>query len=179
MCVHFDWIHNLFITLISNRSFILWKLSGEYLASKMDHTIAAVKQIPMRMGSWVSFFDPKHFNLPTSVSQLTERVKGNLTGFYGNYAIISLILLAYCLLTSPLLLVGIALYGFLAYSVISRNQEMNVFGQNLSTNQQLFGLTICAIPFFLFLGLTGVFFWVGTQLTAAFPVAISTEIHSI
>ena len=130
--------------------------------------MTAVKQIPSNMGSWVSFFDPKQFSVPSSAGNLTDRLKANLTGFYANYVVVSLILLAYCLFTSPLLLIGALVYGLLAYSVVSRNQEMTLFGQTLSRNQQLAGLTICAVPLFLLLGLTGVFFWVsrtGEEIT--------------
>ena len=122
--------------------------------------MTAAKQIPSRMGSWTSFFDPKQFSVPSSTGNLTERLKGNLGGFYANYVVISLILLAYCLLTSPLLLIGVTVYGLFAYNIVSRNQDVSLFGQTLSRNQQLLGLTICAIPLFLLLGLTGVFFWV-------------------
>lgn len=126
----------------------------------MDQAVNIVKTMPSRMASWASFFDPKQFSMPNGGGDLMERLKANLGGFYANYLVVCCVLLTYCLLTSPLLLVVAVIYGILAYSIVSRGQDLVLLGQALSTNQQLLGLTVCSLPIFLILGLTGVFFWV-------------------
>lgn len=126
----------------------------------MDQAVNIVKTMPSRMASWATFFDPKQFSMPSGGGDLVERLKANLGGFYANYLVVCCILLTYCLLTSPLLLVVAVIYGLIAFSIVSRGQDLVLLGQALSTNQQLLGLTVCSLPIFLILGLTGVFFWV-------------------
>lgn len=126
----------------------------------MDTIRTSAVNLSKRMGSWSLFFDPKYFNLPINGGQLYHRMRSNLALFYPNYVVISICLLAYCLISSPLLLFGSVVLGVLIYSVLSRNQDVELFGQNFTPNQQLIGLSVCAIPLFLLLGFTGVFFWV-------------------
>ena len=133
----------------------------------MDQAVTLVKEMPSRMGSWAAFFDPKQFSMPSS--NLKERLKGNLGGFYANYVVVSVILLTYCLLTSPMLLMGVIIYGLLAYVIINRGQDLSIMGQAVTPNQQLFCLTLIFMPIFLLLGFTGVFFWVSFCLQPSKP----------
>jgi len=112
------------------------------------------------MGSWAAFFDPKQFSVPANWrEEFAPRFSGNLSYFAFNYAIITFILMLYCMITSPLLLLLAAIYGLLVYSVLSRNQDITLAGQVWSSNHQLIILTICFIPFFILFGLSAVFFW--------------------
>lgn len=113
-----------------------------------------------KTGSWGQFFRKKHFSFPSSLTEIARRCPDNLQVYFSNYCVISIILLVYCLITSPLLLFGILIYSVLSYTIIKRDQELELFGKPFSRNQQLISISVAFIPILYFLGLTATFFWV-------------------
>lgn len=113
-----------------------------------------------KTGSWGQFFSKKHFNFPASLSEIAKRCPDNLQIYFSNYCTISIIILVYCLITSPLLLFGILIYSILCYTIIKRNQELELFGKPFSRNQQLITVSATFLPILYLLGLTATFFWV-------------------
>lgn len=127
---------------------------------KLSQVRTFCSDIPSKMGSWGQFFDHHQFSFPSSVTDVTRRCPDNIQVFFANYMIICLLLLIYCLLTSPLLLIGIVVFCILFYGILHRNQDVLLWGKSFTKNQQLIALAVCSIPFFFLFGLTSVFFWV-------------------
>ena len=73
-----------------------------------------------------------------------------------------LILFLYCLITSPLLLVVMALSGGACYYLSMKNAARKVFlgGREVSLAQQYGVVAVCSIPMFLLAGASGAVFWV-------------------
>jgi len=108
------------------------------------------------------FCNTKNFQLAPSASRLTKRVVKNIDYFQSNYVLVFLVLVIYCLVSSPLLLIVIAGAGGACYGLSKKNKErkFSIAGHEISLAQQ-FGLVAgLSIPFFLWAGAGSVVFWV-------------------
>jgi len=108
------------------------------------------------------FFNTKNFQVPPSAGRLSKRMLKNVDYFQSNYVIVFLVLFLYCLITSPLLLIVIALAGGASYAISIRNQTQKVVvaGHEISLAGQFSIVLLCCIPLFLLAGAGGVVFWV-------------------
>merc|ERR1712112_380601 len=62
-----------------------------------------------------TFFNTANFQVPPSAGRLSKRLVKNVDYFQSNYVLVFLILVLYCLISSPLLLIVIAGAGGAAY----------------------------------------------------------------
>merc|ERR1719347_1850205 len=108
------------------------------------------------------FFNTSNFQVPPSAGRLTKRLYKNVEYFQSNYVMVFIVLVLYCLLTSPLLLIVIAASGGAAYIAALKNAErkLSIAGHEVSLAQQYGLIGVCSIPFFLLAGAGGVVFWV-------------------
>merc|ERR1739842_29259 len=104
-----------------------------------------------------TFFNTANFQLPPSAGRLSKRLVKNVDYFQSNYVLVFLILVLYCLISSPLLLIVIAGAGGAAYFATVKNEtrKIAIAGHEVTLAQQY-----AAIPFFLLAGAGGVVFWV-------------------
>ena len=124
----------------------------------MDEAKSRVMELPNKVGPWMQFFSP--FSIPNSSNELIDRLKANLNLYYANYAIISAILLLYCLITSPILFLIFGIVAALSFFIISSAKTLQL-GENAFTPQQQLLVLVCVtIPIFILLGIHSVFFWV-------------------
>lgn len=113
-----------------------------------------------KAGSWMQFFNRKQFSIPLNILEVSNRFSNNLQVYFSNYIFITMILLVYSLLTSPLLLTTLAIYSGLIHSIIKRDSEVIFFGAPLSRNQQLVGASAFFIPLLYLFGLATKIIWV-------------------
>jgi len=108
------------------------------------------------------FFNTANFQVPPSAGRLSKRVMKNVDFFQSNYVCVFLVLMVYCLVTSPLLLVVMALAGGASYFIANRNKEQKlvIAGQEISLAGQYSAVAVCSIPLFLLAGAGGIVFWV-------------------
>jgi len=108
------------------------------------------------------FFNTSNFQVPPSAGRLSKRLYKNVEYFQSNYVMVFLVLVLYCLITSPLLLIVMAATGGAGYIAGLKNAErkLTVAGHEVSLAQQYGIIGLCSIPFFLFAGATGIVFWV-------------------
>merc|ERR1712055_52147 len=85
-----------------------------------------------------TFFNTANFQLPSSAGRLSKRVVKNVEYFQSNYVCVFLVLVLYCLITSPLLLIVIAAAGGACYVAGVRNQDrkLSIAGHEVSLAQQ-------------------------------------------
>merc|ERR1711997_120126 len=57
------------------------------------------------------FFNTSNFQVPPSAGRLTKRLYKNVEYFQSNYVMVFIVLVLYCLISSPLLLIVIAASG--------------------------------------------------------------------
>merc|ERR1712080_520556 len=65
-----------------------------------------------------TFFNTSNFQVPPSAGRLSKRVVKNIEFFQSNYVCVFLVLVLYCLISSPLLLVVLAGAGGLVFWVL-------------------------------------------------------------
>merc|ERR1712141_236528 len=80
------------------------------------------------------FFNTHNFQVPPSAGRLTKRLYKNVEYFQSNYVMVFLVLVLYCLITSPLLLIVIAASGGAAYIAGLKNNDRKLsIAGNLQT----------------------------------------------
>ncbi|KAK4036180.1 hypothetical protein OUZ56_028246 [Daphnia magna] len=111
---------------------------------------------------WFRFVQTSKFQSPSSVPALGARIVKNIDHFQSNYLCIFVVLILYCLLTSPLLLfaVGTSLGACALISRKNVDQKICVFGQEISLAQQYGLIAMVSLPLFYLAGAGSVVFWV-------------------
>merc|ERR1712048_1026151 len=109
-----------------------------------------------------TFFNTANFQIPPSAGRLSKRLYKNVEYFQSNYVMVFLVLVLYCLISSPLLLIVMAATGGAGYIAGLKNAErkLSIAGHEVSLAQQYGLIGVCSIPFFLIAGAGGVVFWV-------------------
>lgn len=155
------------------------------LAMAAKHNLASmsVKQLILTrwkaMKSWGGFIDTSKMVLPANVQLWSRRLIKNLTNFQSNYLCVFVILLIYCILTSPLLLLALGASLGACYIVALKNAERPVkfFGHKLSLGQQYLAIAICSLPLFYIVGAGAAVFWViGASL---FVIGLHASVYAI
>merc|ERR1712123_261156 len=70
-----------------------------------------------------TFFNTANFQVPPSAGRLTKRLYKNIEHFQSNYMLVFLVLVVYCLISSPLLLIVIAAAGGASYFASTKNTQ--------------------------------------------------------
>lgn len=111
---------------------------------------------------WKVFLTPSNFKLPKAVAPGTRRFMSNIEKFQSNYLFVFLGLVAFCLLTSPMLLVAIATSLGACYIISLKNQDrkIRIMGRELSLVEQYTAVGILSIPIFWMAGAGSAVFWV-------------------
>merc|ERR1711872_819338 len=109
-----------------------------------------------------TFFNTANFQVPPSAGRLSKRLIKNIDYFQSNYVLVFLVLVLYCLISSPLLLIVIAGAGGAAYfaSVKNETRKIAIAGHEVTLAQQYAAIATASIPFFLLAGAGGIVFWV-------------------
>merc|ERR1712236_5110 len=95
-----------------------------------------------------TFFNTANFQVPPSAGRLTKRLYKNIEYFQSNYMMVFLVLVVYCLVTSPLLLIVIAAAGGACYiaSMKNNDRKLAIAGHEISLAQQ-YGLVAWCFGF--------------------------------
>merc|ERR1711872_866396 len=109
-----------------------------------------------------TFFNTANFQVPPSAGRLSKRLIKNVDYFQSNYVLVFLVLVLYCLISFPLLLIVIAGAGGAAYfaSVKNETRKIAIAGHEVTLAQQYAAIATASIPFFLLAGAGGIVFWV-------------------
>lgn len=114
--------------------------------------------------SWSEFLDTSRMmKVPSNTHHLTRRLISNLGYFRGNYLCVALILVIYCILTSPLLLLAIIGYVLALYFVTTRSASgrgLKIAGFKPNLQQQYYFLTLVSLPMLWVAGAPSAVFWV-------------------
>merc|ERR1712192_259476 len=98
-----------------------------------------------------TFFNTANFQVPPSAGRLSKRLVKNVDYFQSNYVLVFLILVLYCLISSPLLLIVIAGAGGAAYfaSIKNETRKIAIAGHEVTLAQQYAAIAAISILFFL------------------------------
>lgn len=111
--------------------------------------------------------------------QWSKRFLKNIEYFRSNYLCVFFILMVYCVLTSPFLLLAIAASAGASYLITLKHREspIKLFGYQLSSRQLYGAVAIASFPLFYLAGAGSAVFWVlGASL---FVVGLHASIYAI
>merc|ERR1711976_117563 len=111
---------------------------------------------------WGDFLNTAKFKLPKSVAPVGKRIVANIEKFQSNYLFVFLLLVVFCILTSPLLLIAIAACLGACYIISIKNadKKFSVMGRELSLAQQYAAVGVLSFPLFWLAGAGSAVFWV-------------------
>ncbi|XP_044540536.1 prenylated Rab acceptor protein 1-like [Gracilinanus agilis] len=80
---------------------------------------------------WSTFLDQRRFSRPRNLGELCKRLVGNVEYYQSNYVFVFLGLVLYCLITSPMLLVALAVFFGACYILYLRTlqSKLVLFGE--------------------------------------------------
>jgi len=109
---------------------------------------------------WSEFADQKAFSAPVSMQEWTKRLLKNIEHYQANYIITFMLLMVYCILTSPLLLIALAVSATGSY-VVSKHEGQNlVIGGKQIPPQLRYGLVgLISFPLLFIAGVGAALFW--------------------
>lgn len=110
-----------------------------------------------------SFFNPREFSKPENRTEGLRRLQTNIFHYKAIYGIIFLSCLAYTVLSSPMLLIGVGLlFGIWLYSfvLISPDTPLKVCGFELKRREKLVALVPFSLIVVTLTGMINSLFWV-------------------
>ncbi|KAF7227023.1 prenylated Rab acceptor protein 1 [Nothobranchius furzeri] len=111
---------------------------------------------------WASFVDQRKFSKPRNFGELCQRVVKNVEVYNSNYTFIFLGLILYCIISSPMLLIALAVYAgaFYAIHLKSLESKLVVLGRELTVPHQMSLAGAVSLPVFWLAGAGAAVFWV-------------------
>ncbi|XP_050673402.1 prenylated Rab acceptor protein 1 [Leptidea sinapis] len=109
---------------------------------------------------WTQFVATENFKSPPSIPRLSRRFYRNVEYFQANYLIVFLGLFAYCLITSPLLLIAMVASFFGYKKLTAGPNTWKIGGWELSKTQQYTVAAGCSMVVMWLAGAGAVLFWV-------------------
>jgi len=128
------------------------------LAFAKDWVLAKKEQIR----PWQEFGNFNRASKPQSVGIVTRRVTHNVAYYYGNYGFISALLIIYCIISSPLLLLAICVSGTAVYLIKTQKdgKTITVAGHTLTPHDQAVVAGCVSLPLLFFASAGTVIFWI-------------------
>lgn len=109
---------------------------------------------------WTQFVATENFKAPPSIPRLSRRFYRNVEHFQANYLMIFLGLFAYCLITTPLLLIAMAASFFGYRKLTSGPNTWKIGSWELSKSQQYAVAAAGSMALCWLAGAGAVLFWV-------------------
>lgn len=117
---------------------------------------------------WTDFFGPSSFTRPGS--DVVKRIRGNLTSYQGNYAVMCCLVLALYLLSSPLLTLLVLVLALTWAKVMET--DMGVMGKKMTAVHKKWGMTAFAVLAVYYIGSEVVFAAIGISLSLVLVHAV-------
>ncbi|KAG9355781.1 hypothetical protein JZ751_000622 [Albula glossodonta] len=116
----------------------------------------------MAMQPWSGFVDQRRFSKPRNFGELCQRVVRNLDTYHSNYTFIFLGLILYCIISSPMLLLALAVFVGALYIIHLKSLESKLvlFGREVTGLHQLSLAGAVSSPVFWLAGVGTAVFWV-------------------
>lgn len=111
---------------------------------------------------WSGFVDQRKFSKPRNFGELCQRVVKNVDTYNSNYTFIFLGLILYCIISSPMLLIALAVFAGAFYIIHLKSLESKlvVLGKELTVPHQMGVAGAMSLPVFWLAGAGAAVFWV-------------------
>ncbi|KAJ8389455.1 hypothetical protein AAFF_G00119930 [Aldrovandia affinis] len=116
----------------------------------------------MAIQPWAGFVDQRRFSKPRNFGELCQRVVRNLDTYHSNYTFIFLGLILYCIISSPMLLLALAVFlgAFYIIHLKSLESKLVLFGREVKGVHQLSLAGGVSSPVFWLAGMGTAVFWI-------------------
>jgi hypothetical protein len=121
---------------------------------------AILQQQREKIRTWAEFADQKSFAAPATIQEWSKRLIRNVDYYQANYTIGFLILMLYCILTSPLLLIALSVSATGSY-VVSKHegQPLIIGGKEIPAKYRYALVGLIATPLLFIAGAGAALFW--------------------
>ncbi|XP_005176535.1 prenylated Rab acceptor protein 1 [Musca domestica] len=126
---------------------------------------------------WSEFLNTGNFKAAASMPRLTSRFVRNLDYFKSNYIFVFIVLMIYCLITSPLILIVLAGVAYASNKIRKAQAPVSVFGHQLSPAHQIMALNIASVPVLFLVGAGSALFW--TLGASCFVISLHAIFYNI
>ncbi|XP_064543608.1 prenylated Rab acceptor protein 1 [Drosophila montana] len=148
--------------------------------SNLPTPLELIHMVRRSLRPWTVFFNINNFKTAVSMQRLQNRVTRNLSFFQSNYIFIFIVLMIYCLITSPVTLLVIAAVAYCCHKIRSVNNNVNIAGYSMSPKQQVIAVNMVAAPLLFLAGAGSVLFWtLGASCFVIFLHAVFYNIDAI
>lgn len=157
-----------------------WDMQNLPSLQNLPSPLELIHKIRQSLRPWTVFFNISNFKSAVSMQRLNNRVMRNLSYFQSNYIFVFIVLMIYCLITSPLTLLVVAGVAYGSHKIRSMNSDFQLMGHSLSPKQQIVGLNLLAAPLLFLAGAGAVLFWtLGASCFVIFMHAVFYNIDAI
>ncbi|KAJ8334406.1 hypothetical protein SKAU_G00400450 [Synaphobranchus kaupii] len=120
------------------------------------------EQRRMAIRPWAGFADQRRFSKPRNFGELCQRVVRNLDNYHSNYTFIFMGLILYCIISSPMLLLALAVFVGALYIIHLKSLESKLvlFGREVKGVHQLSLAGGVSSPVFWLAGAGTAVFWI-------------------
>jgi len=109
---------------------------------------------------WSEFSEQKSFTAPVGLQEWTKRLVKNVEHYQSNYIILFLLLMMYCILTSPLLLIALAVSATGSYAVSKHEgQTLKIGGKEIPSKYRYALVGAISTPLLFIAGAGAALFW--------------------
>ncbi|XP_077577988.1 prenylated Rab acceptor protein 1 [Stigmatopora nigra] len=111
---------------------------------------------------WAGFVDQRKFSKPRNFGEMCQRVVKNVDTYNSNYTFIFLGLILYCIVSSPMLLIALAIFigAFYIIHLKSLESKIIILGKELAFPHQMCLAGAISLPVFWVAGAGAAVFWV-------------------
>lgn len=109
---------------------------------------------------WSEFSEQKSFSAPAGLQEWSKRMVKNVEHYQSNYIILFLLLMVYCILTSPLLLIALAVSATGSYAVSKHEgQTLKIGGKEIPAKYRYALVGVISTPLLFIAGAGAALFW--------------------
>ncbi|XP_060652542.1 prenylated Rab acceptor protein 1 [Drosophila nasuta] len=157
-----------------------WDLQNIPSLQNLPSPLELIHTVRRSLRPWTVFFNIGNFKTAVSMQRLNNRIMRNLSYFQSNYIFVFIVLMIYCLITSPLTLFVVAGVAYGCHRIRTKNSNVTLLGHTISPKQQIVGINLCAAPLLFLVGAGAVLFWtLGASCFVIFMHAIFYNIDAI
>ena len=130
-------------------------------SSRLQRAKAWLGQKRSEVKPWHEFLNVKKISKPNSAAEVTHRIIVNSRTYQANYILISLGLVVYCLITSPLLLFGLGIsFGGCQFISSQKGQKLSIAGREFTSAEQYGIVIMFSLVLFFLAGVGSTVFWI-------------------
>ncbi|KAL9914190.1 prenylated Rab acceptor protein 1 [Glossina fuscipes] len=144
---------------------------------KLPSPMEILQLVRKSIRPWSEFINTSNFKTAASMQRLTARFVRNLDYFKSNYIFVFIVLMIYCLITSPLILLVLVAVAAASHKIRQLQASVSIFGHQLSTSHQIMAINIASLPILFLVGAGSALFW--TLGASCFVISLHAFFYNI